>query len=365
MKCLCCSAESASMLLESSEPTLQFEEKQISYWKCSACKTVRKLPSPDPEELKDYYESSWQFSEPRPKPCWDTAAVWMAKTIGSSIRNGIDVGGKSLSMFEALADAGVVVEKKSVLDAQPKAGEVIPGWLGQGFVSQHQYDLVIATHVLEHAIDPWAFLRDVRLMMFAGAWLYIEVPSLELGSSDLTACDDINPNHLWHFTLAGLSALLYNAGLTPIKLESDATVKGWNCNRVLCQARQWEVESFKDMHDGTRSIYEMATAKITDGYRVGDALYGACGSAWRLHDHDQFLRGALKGMKIYDLHKEGLFLGRFIRKPGQMAEDGIKRVWLTPRFWNSRIEITKWLKSNYPNIEVLSPYAGSVESCLG
>lgn len=359
MICYCCGSDAMSALLEHTEPTYAFEAQVVTYNKCRVCQAIRKLPEPDPVSLRAYYERAWQFSEPRPKPCWDSAAVWMAKRIGSSVRNAIDVGGKDLSIFEALHAAGVKIEKKSVLDAQPKAGDVIPAWLGQGFTSQHQYDLVVATHVLEHSTDPRSFLRDIRLMMFGGAWLYLEVPSLELGSYDMTQADDVNPNHLWHFSLQSLTTLLHSSGFLVVQAEADGSVAGWPCNRILAQTRQWEVEAFRDMYDGTRSIYEMATAKITDQYKEGDALYAACNSAWRLHDHDRFLRGTIKSMPIYDLHKTGYFLGRPIRKPDQMKANGVKRIWLTPRFWNSRTEISRWLKENHPNVEVLSPYGAA------
>lgn len=343
-------------LLEHAEPTYAFNEQVVTYHKCQTCQTVRKTPTPDPESLRSYYEKAWQFSEPRPKPCWDSAASWMAKVVGPSIRNAIDVGGKDLSIFDALRECGVKIEKKSILDAQPKAGEAIPAWLGQGFTSQHQYDLVVATHVLEHAADPRSFLRDVRLMMFGGAWLYIEVPSLEFGSSDMGLCDDINPNHLWHFTLSGLSTLLHGCGFLVVRAEADRSVPGWPCNRVIAQTRQWEIEPFKDMYDGTRAIYEVATARITDQYQIGDALYAACNSCWRLHDHDRFMRGTIKSMPLYDLHKSGYFLGRPIRKPSQMSADNTRRVWLTPRFWNSRVEIGRWLSENHPSVEIMNPY---------
>jgi hypothetical protein len=133
-------------------------------------------------------------------------------------------------------------------------------------------------------------------------------------------------------------------------------VAGWPCNRILAKSRAWEIEPFKDLYDGTRAIYEMATAKITNDCKTGDALYGASHSCWRLHDHDRFLRSTVHSLKIYDLYKTGPFLGRFIKKPTEMPTDGIKRVWLTPRFWNSRVEISKWLAENYPGIEVLNPY---------
>lgn len=354
--CYCCGG-ALLQLLEHTEASATFEENLVRYMKCQTCGTIRKVPPPDQASLRSYYEKAWQYAEPRPLPCWDSAARWLCTGLPASIRNGIDVGGKSLSMFEALGRVGITVEKQSVLDAQPKAGEAMPAWLGQGFVSQHQYDLVVATHILEHAIDPRSFLRDVRLMMISGAHLYIEVPSLEHGASVFQESDDIHPYHLWHYSVTGLAALLWSSGFYALKIESDPSVHGWPCTRVLAVTRQWEVEPFKDMYDTTQFIHEQAALKITEGYKVGDALYGASVSCWSLHEHDKHLRGTLKAMRLYDLHRQGMFKGRFIRPPSKMLEDGTRRVWLTPRFWNSRKEIEKWLKDNYPSIEVLSPYA--------
>ena len=88
--------------LEAEEPSYEFEPVDLVYVKCSVCQTVRKTPSPDEKKLRSYYETFWQFSEPRPKPCWDSAAQWVAKMVGPSVLNGIDVGGKDLSIFAAL-----------------------------------------------------------------------------------------------------------------------------------------------------------------------------------------------------------------------------------------------------------------------
>ena len=43
---------------------------------------------------------------------------------------------------------------------------------------------------------------------------------------DVSACDDLNPNHLWHFTVESLMKLWQNAGLTLLRAEADQSVVG-------------------------------------------------------------------------------------------------------------------------------------------
>lgn len=55
-----------------------------------------------------------------------------------------------------------------------------------------QFDYVSLIGVLEHILDPWVFLNDVRKIMKDNAYLFIEVPNFKKNKSDLLTVDHIS-----------------------------------------------------------------------------------------------------------------------------------------------------------------------------
>lgn len=326
-----------------SQPDRAMRSQRIEYWTCTACGVARRLPPPDADELRAYYEKAWQFSEPRPSRCFRAAADFIFNCIGSFIGKwpALDIGAKDSALLHHLP----VVP--CAMDAKPTSEGVIKAWFGDGYESKEKYRLVTATHVLEHAIDPHAFMRDVVGCMEPLGWLYIEVPTLEQGTKDISACDDLNPNHLWHFTLRSLLTLMEASGLMVVRAQSDSHAYGWPCNRIMAQRQiadgVLEVAAAEDL------LYETAVDKIERAGLHATGLYGASFSCWKL------IRMNVE-LPVYDLYKTGTISGQEIRHPSRMREDGTKRVWLTPRFWNSQREISRYLQLHHPEIEVLCPY---------
>lgn len=330
------------------QPDRRLAPQEISYWKCCLCGLVGRKPLPDEGELRDYYEKSWQFSEPRPTICFMAAAEFISRAAHSwTSGSAIDVGSKGRGLLE---EVGRLMPIRSIttIDAAPTAPGVDRAWLGSGYESRDRCDLVVATHVLEHSISPHIFMSDVQRMLTPGGFLYIEVPSQEIGHMDVSICDDVNPNHLWHFTLSSLVELAKRTGLEVVSVRSDRLAPGWPCNRLL--ARNVSVDGFRATADMEEVRYKLASSRIAMEWKAGDALYGASFSCWRL------LQRA-GSRPVYDLHRAGQSIsGVVILSPEKMVENNVRRVWLTPRFWNSQVEIKRWLNEHYPTIEVLSPY---------
>jgi len=77
------------------------------------------------------------------------------------------------------------------------------------------YDLVLLNHVLEHAQDPLALLRDLRDRLAPSGKLFVDVPDAVAYST----IDDLHVAHVHHFTPTSLRRLGARAGLRCILLE--------------------------------------------------------------------------------------------------------------------------------------------------
>ncbi len=333
------------------EPSRTFETVEVEYRACHGCGLVSKDPQPSQDALRAYYEQAWQFSEPRPIRCLRSAAWWLRDHLpGVTAKlSAVDVGAKGVELLDAIDSAGLELSEKATMDAQP----VVPGvervWLGSGYESERVYDLVVATHILEHALDPLQFMADLLGMTSLDGYVYVEVPSLEIGALDISACDDINPNHFWHFTAASLGSLAERAGLSVLAVGSDMQASGWPCLRLLARPKWKPMGDFMALHSEHKAVYWKAREVIAKEAKPGDGYYGATQSLWKI--------GARPELPIFDLYKHGMeFDGVTVMHPKYMHELCIERVWLTPRFWNSAEECKKYLRANHPKVEILTPY---------
>jgi len=94
------------------------------------------------------------------------------------------------------------------------------GVCGQGF------DIISCNQVLEHTIDPLAFLRDIRADLAVGGHLYIEVP--DTSDFDLLPPqhDRFLMQHLWYFDSDSLGRLAVKAGFEVAVRELQLTKRG-------------------------------------------------------------------------------------------------------------------------------------------
>ena len=213
--------------------------------RCAACDTEMLSPLPTMKQLEDYYTgyATTRTSEERCRELLavaDEAMEHYLLAIGRAPRSArglsfLDIGfGNGVSLISAvrrgLSGVGVDMDPENVEAAQKLAEKlgVHPTFL-HGTLESLQgcgrtFELVKASHVIEHVLDPRAFLADAARLQPLGGHLVLECPnnqalfwrvknalrrpfkresfynSLKVGE------------HLWGFSRKGLARLLEGVG---------------------------------------------------------------------------------------------------------------------------------------------------------
>ncbi len=110
------------------------------------------------------------------------------------------------------------------------------------------WDLVIASHVLEHLDDIVKTAARLAALIATGGGLFIEVPH---GSGHPLLPVDTNPGHLHAFSLESLARLLGGAGLEIVRVADDCfeSRRYPRCLRVLSKARTHPIASDRALAD--------------------------------------------------------------------------------------------------------------------
>ena len=201
-------------------------------------------PLPSAEQARELYEMSGYYTHvdapvvsPAPRSVWDKLRERVAHQLdaGSPIslarvhalvpaRSHIcDLGSGSGHLAEQLASTGYSVV---AVDPDPHAAAATrPGvrfYAGSAeqlpaAVRVQQFDAVVLSHVLEHALDPDAVLHNAFELLAPGGLLLCEVPNNEAAALHQAGCSwpmlDA-PRHLHFFTARSLRAFCERAGFS-------------------------------------------------------------------------------------------------------------------------------------------------------
>ena len=96
-----------------------------------------------------------------------------------------------------------------------------------------QFNLVTLTYVLEHLRDPGKALRATRQAVKKDGALFVEVPDAACFTVRPPDDDIFNACHLWMFSAADLSRLLWANGFEPVAEERATSVRGHEALKVL------------------------------------------------------------------------------------------------------------------------------------
>jgi len=144
-------------------------------------------------------------------------------------------GWLSVGRYEAieLSPAGEqALPKVDALYRQP-----LETLLGAGVVLP-RFDLVIASHVLEHIADPAAELRAIKRVLKPAGAIFAEVPNRS-GNRGLPFDD--NQSHLHFFSISSLSRLLAQEGFESLAIATDAVLDARYADSLRIVARPFDL----------------------------------------------------------------------------------------------------------------------------
>ena len=257
-QCIVCASPSRRTLetqafkddyLELIDPEYQREPRQ--WVVCEGCGFVYHDPRIDDRDIAVLYERfrDVSFRSESPDAYFDRITTlphsqsenfakvsWIRDRLSELVRRGgslLDIGCGGgvfihtfLAHFPQWTAAGVeptpaFAELASRRLAQP----VVAGSYRSKLFAPRRFDLITVNQVLEHVVDPVAFLADVRGDLADGGCVYLEVPDvLDLAFLEPTH-DRFQMQHLWYFSEKSLTNVCRRAGYAVTALARQVTVR--------------------------------------------------------------------------------------------------------------------------------------------
>lgn len=104
----------------------------------------------------------------------------------------------------------------------------------EDFSSNHlvMYDVVIATEVIEHVIDPNKFIEDILKVLKPGGKLILTTPIKDIHPIGTIWETEPAPIHLWWFTEKGIASIAkhFNSKVSFVDFTDYTTSKVWSVN---------------------------------------------------------------------------------------------------------------------------------------
>jgi SAM-dependent methyltransferase len=187
---------------------------------CTSCGSIFTDPLPDDATLQNLYERDfdyrWYQDHYEAKLCDSRIRVnEYRNTMGSRV---LDFGG-GLGYFSAACEEQGF-ESRTFDPFYDRDSDIEPGW-----------DTLVALHVLEHANNLDALVEKMKGLLKPGGNVILAVPNLrsrgyqELGMAWVWAQPPLL--HIFHFTAAGLRALLARHGFRDLRISYH---ERWDAN---------------------------------------------------------------------------------------------------------------------------------------
>ncbi len=203
----------------------RFIKKGKHFWRCRECGLEMQFPLPTLEELREYYDSSYQDGLYKAFLEADTlkqlTSEQRLRRLLPLARPGrwLDVGCSSGWFVEAARRAGIEAEGIDLSAVAVAAGRQrsLPLFCStlEDFQPAYRYDTVTAFDLLEHVLDPLAFLQSVRRLLAPEGRVCIAVPnqgSLIAKVMGRRWYFYIPEEHLHYFNPSTMRRLLQRAG---------------------------------------------------------------------------------------------------------------------------------------------------------
>jgi SAM-dependent methyltransferase len=231
--CILCSGR-LSVLLNEVYDTRFGIPNYYSVGICNQCGVEQTIPSPLAQELKDLYETYYNFGGEKGTRYTDLRErfvfsslyrLWTAVDGDISFHNRkgsgklLDVGcneGRGLRLYKQngyLAD-GLELNETAAAVARSQGCTVHAQQLEE-YQPQDKYNVIVLSNVLEHSLDPKGMLRHVHRILEHGGQVWISCPNNRSWLRTLFGRFWINwhvPFHVVHFSAFSLQKILEDAG---------------------------------------------------------------------------------------------------------------------------------------------------------
>ena len=232
INCICCTAKEYIVLLTNKKDEykrrisgLTDREKLTRFVICKSCGFVYQNPRLELEKLARMYEGTYRIVPPekhRP-PDVDMQAEWIFKMVENktSGKEILDIGcdtGSLLNVFKKKEWNTFVVEPTvsyAEYGRKEYGHKIETGIYNDKMFEGKKFDLIVASHVIEHVYDPLALLISLRKKIKEGGYMYIGTPNVakysvkqKVGFWDMFSC-----GHLYLFSLTSMAGVLHRAGL--------------------------------------------------------------------------------------------------------------------------------------------------------
>jgi SAM-dependent methyltransferase len=202
-----------------------FTKEDVAYWNCPDCRFRFATPDRNPNlsnTLDEYEDAYLQYLAPDPADSanFDALYRWMASVTPLEGKRLLDVGAGSGKFVRYMRQRGVDahgIEPSRALFERFLAGEeaFMCASLDKNRVAGGPFPVVTAFDVIEHVLDPVAFLRRVVSTLCPDGVLFLSTPDVESLAARLFGrrWHFYYPYHLSYFGMRTLSRTAASAGL--------------------------------------------------------------------------------------------------------------------------------------------------------
>lgn len=242
-----------------------FNKKGRDFWRCTGCGLEKIYPLPSAEELKNYYDESYDigmyktFIEAREIKQY--TAQKRLKQIYSHVSKGrwLDIGCSDgvfveQARMEEISTEGIDLSEVAIREARKRN---LPVYFSavEKFAPGYKYDVVTAFDVLEHVLDPNIFIKSVYYLLKPGGKFVLSVP--DQGSLIRKVMGKawyfyIPEEHMHYFNVSNITKLLDANGF---KVESIMRAyKPLTYNYSLSQFKEYNPLIYKILSNLSKII---------------------------------------------------------------------------------------------------------------
>ena len=216
----------------STQVTEALVDDHYRFVRCATCRLVFQSPQPLLDDLRDRYDDNYFDYEIENENAFVGLmhlglrdAGFEALTATDRVRTMLDVGCATGRLLMEMREAGwevagVDVCRESVQFGRRERGlDIRLGTLDEADFEPEQFSVVHGSHVIEHVVDPTAFLTDIRSLLVPGGYVFITTPNIDgfqarlFGNRWRSAIAD----HMYLFSKRTLRAAFERAGLQVIR----------------------------------------------------------------------------------------------------------------------------------------------------